>query len=119
MSAVAAAPMPRVSGLPLDSDRDGIPDSMDPTPYFLGGDVQLSIERPETGGQALTLTWCSIPGSTSYVFRATSIGGMAWQPVWTNVAPNSSGSWPVTNVWTHVPDSASPEFFRVRVDPAN
>jgi hypothetical protein len=29
------------------------------------------------------------------------------------------GGWPITNTWSHVPDSIFPGVYRVRVDPAN
>jgi hypothetical protein len=122
----------------LDSDGDGIINTLDPTPVFAKS--QVNCHTFPTNVTTKVIVWNSIPSATNTVFYSPNVGGpftnalklVSITPTVyfvTNASPLAvtnfvspsvvppAGGWPITNT---VYDAISPAgYYRVRVWPNN
>ena len=128
----------------IDSDSDGLPNSIDPTPFFLPSMINLTMVSTNVPPLAMRVQWNTIPNATNYVFYATNMMATNWLPFtnfnnWyfgnnvsrTNSAhknfftspqtyifnPSLPDNSQQTNVWILDPITAVPHYYRVMVWP--
>jgi len=63
----------------LDSDGDGIVNSLDQTPVLVGSEINLTIGRTNLPPMASLLSWTSVPGSVNYVYYKDSLTDPDWR----------------------------------------
>ena len=83
----------------LDSNGNGIPNAIDPLPFFEPCQVDFTETLTNNPLPTMLLTWHSIPSATNTVSYSTNVGG-PYVLVLTNfVSPSvlPAGGWPITN----------------------
>jgi hypothetical protein len=128
----------------IDSDSDGLPNNIDPTPFFLPSELNVTVKVTNLPPQCVTVQWTTIPNATNYIYYATNMMSTNWLAFtnfnnWyygnhvavTNAAhvnyfrspqvyinnstlPDNSQQ---TNVWVHDVITNVPHFYKVVVDP--
>lgn len=130
----------------IDSDGDGIPNSLDPTPFFMSVEINLNTTTTnQSSGSPLKIQWTTIPNATNFVYFTTNLMSGKWLP-FTNfnnwyfgnsvpranpdhlnsfVSPQvyiNNPSLPdnsqQTNVWVFDVITNVPHYYKVVVDPA-
>ena len=102
----------------VDSDGDGVPNSTDPTPFFVSSQVKPAVTVTNVPPKKIKVSWYSIPGATNYVSYRTNLLLSTWQPLTNFVSP--TGSISPTNLT--LLDAFSPtgvRFYQVQVVPNN
>jgi hypothetical protein len=103
-----------------DSDGDGIPNVSDSSPFFVSSQVGLNITTTNAPAQTMLIKWCSVPGSTNYVYYKTNLASSVWLTLTNFVSPSvvpPVGGWPITNVVKDVVNPAQTRFYNVEVVP--
>ncbi len=125
----------------IDSDGDGIVNSVDATPFFVTALLNFTIAKTNSTPKGVRLEWQTIPNGTNYIFYSTNLLD-PWQP-FTNFGkfyygnnvgvtnyPHSNffpsplvlpTNPPIndlrTNVWVFDVITNTPHFYRVMVQP--
>ena len=104
-----------------DSDKDGIPNYLDPTPFFVPSQINfsLTITNPPVGNRA-RLSWWTIPFATNSVLCKTNLRSPNWIVLTNFVSPQPTNG-PATNVIVldaGVTNAVTTRFYRICVTPA-
>jgi hypothetical protein len=102
-----------VTSCNLDSDGDGIPNCVDPTPVFIPQLGLLAARLVSSPAPALALSWVTTAGATNKLYSAAAPHASSWQLV-TNVLSPMSATSPFTNE-VRMPLGAGGQFYRVEV----
>jgi hypothetical protein len=62
----------------IDSDGDGIPNSLDPTPFFLPGEIHLTATVTNVPPHLARIEWTTIPNATNFVYYTTNLVSGNW-----------------------------------------
>jgi hypothetical protein len=62
----------------IDSDSDGRPNSVDPTPFFQPADVNLTVTTTNLPPLAARVQWTTIPNATNCIYYSTNMLGTNW-----------------------------------------
>ena len=122
----------------IDSDGDGVPNSVDPTPFFTASQLAFNLSITNMPPVSAKLEWVTIPNATNYIFYKTNLLSPTWLPLSnfpnyyygaslavTNAARLNSFTSPQaypgapTTVWIFDPVTNMPHFYRVMVQPWN
>ncbi|HWI56862.1 MAG TPA: hypothetical protein VNZ22_06530 [Bacillota bacterium] len=95
----------------LDSDNDGTPNCMDPSPCLVPSMVRVTAETTQTNPKATRLTWEAIGFSTNYLFYKTSTASTNWMLLTNFVCGPFNGQASVLD-----PVASTNRYYRVRVD---
>ena len=98
-----------------DSDRDGIPNNVDSTPYFESTNVNLTLTLAPSSS-LVQISWQTIPMATNTVYYTTSLGS-PWLVLTNFVTPPPPPYGPITHILNEVIDPTAARYYRVRVDP--
>jgi hypothetical protein len=63
----------------IDSDSDGIPNYLDPTPFFLPSEIQFTASVTNLPPESVRVQWRTIPNATNFVYFATDLSSTNWQ----------------------------------------
>lgn len=98
----------------VDSDQDGIPNSMDSSPVWLPHQFQFRAGKTNTPAPALALTWRTIGSATNSIFMTTNLTAPTWVRVTNFVSPSVVGPpLPARHV---VPLGSGSQYYRLRLD---
>ena len=81
----------------IDSNGNGIPNSVDPSPFFVSGMVNLTDYQPIIRPTRLPSRWNTVPLATNFVFYSTNNSGPFDQQLTNFISPLSYPG-PMTNV---------------------
>jgi hypothetical protein len=139
-AALAASPS-------IDSDRDGSPNSADPTPVLVTSQVSFDLTLTTNTPPQVRLLWKTIPLAANYIYYNTNLAATNWLPftnfstyyygtgigAGTAVAKTNAGNyfispqpyinatpadnWQMTNVWIFDTPTNVPHYYRVLVQP--
>lgn len=56
----------------IDSDSDGIPNYLDPTPFFVPPQLKFSAAVTNLPAASVRVKWVTIPNATNYIYYATN-----------------------------------------------
>ena len=101
-----------VSSCNLDSDNDGIPNCIDPSPVPLLTLARLNAKIVSNPNPMLSLSWLSVGWATNRVYTATNIKAPSWQFFTNIVSPPQAG--PPFTLEYIVPLNSS-RFYRVDI----
>ena len=104
-----------VQSCKLDSDGDGIPNCVDPTPItppLRPEDLALSVGVLNQPAPRALVSWQSRPSAANYVYYQNSFGGTNWLLLTNFVSGATGGRVSVTDAI----NPAKPRSYRVRVD---
>lgn len=129
----------------IDSDSDGIVNSLDSTPFFLPSELNFSVSVTNLPPPSLKVEWTTIPNATNFVYYTTNLhmpftNSFTNFTHWfygnnvavTNAAHGNSFPSPQvyygpnpalpdngqqTNVWFYAPTTNGPHYYRVKVSP--
>jgi len=59
----------------IDSDSDGLPNSQDPTPFFVSSEVNLTAMVTNLPPKSVKLQWTTIPNATNAIYYTTNLLG--------------------------------------------
>ena len=98
----------------IDSDGDGIPNNVDPVPFFLSSQVSLTVTSTNVPPLSMALTWNTISYATNNVIFTTNL--VTWQTLTQFVSgvPYPSGPAPVT---IYDPVGGPTRYYQVYVTP--
>ena len=120
----------------IDSNGNGIPNNVDPNPFFYSSAVNFAGMLTNGSPQSMKLQWMTIPNATNYIYYKTNLLSPTWLPLtnfnnyyystnkavahavqlnWFSSPPPLPG--PATNVWIFDPLTNTPHFYRVVVQP--
>jgi hypothetical protein len=104
-----------VTNTDLDSDGDGIVNSEDPTPVFVGAQVDLTVALTNAPSRKVLLSWYTTGNATNRVqFKDSLDAATLWQVLTTIVSGPLSGRLNAEDV---VPSSAGQRYYRIQIDP--
>ena len=101
-----------VTSCNLDSDNDGIPNCIDPSPVPLLTLARLNAKIVSNPNPMLSLSWLSVGWATNRVYTATNIKAPSWQFFTNIVSPPQAG--PPFTLEYIVPLNSS-RFYRVDI----
>jgi hypothetical protein len=64
----------------IDSDSDGIPNALDPTPFFEHSEIDLKVTVTNRPPLSAMVRWTTIPNATNFIYFATNIPTTNWLP---------------------------------------
>jgi hypothetical protein len=64
----------------IDSDSDGLPNAMDPTPFFVPQQVNLMVIPTNVPPMSVRVQWTTIPNATNLICYATNLASPVWRP---------------------------------------
>jgi hypothetical protein len=64
----------------IDSNNNGIPNNLDPAPFFTPSQIKLKATNRHTPAGTV-LSWNTLAGSTNCVLYRTELGSGEWQPL--------------------------------------
>jgi hypothetical protein len=64
----------------IDSDSDGIPNSVDSTPFFLASQINLNSTVTNVPPKMVKVQWATIPNATNFVYYTTNFMSTNWLP---------------------------------------
>jgi hypothetical protein len=88
----------------IDSNGNGIPNSVDPMPFFLPGminPVVISQTNPPLG--PMVISWNSIPHATNYVYYSTDNSAGSFTNLLTSFSTNISGPFTMSDFISPIP----------------
>jgi len=97
----------------IDSNNNGIPNNLDPAPFFTPSQIKLKATNRHTPAGTV-LSWNTLAGSTNCVLYRTELGSGEWQPLTNFVFGPVNGQATILDSVT-----GSKRYYRVRVDPPN
>jgi hypothetical protein len=100
----------------IDSDGDGIPNSSDPTPFFVPSMVNLSVTVTNLPPLSAAISWDTVPLATNCVLYTTNIMMTDWMVLTNFISPIPYPS-PPTSVTIYDPLVSPPRYYKVRVNP--
>ncbi|HEU5070270.1 MAG TPA: hypothetical protein VFV96_07645 [Verrucomicrobiae bacterium] len=103
-----------VTSCNLDSDNDGLPNCIDPSPVFLPQLARVDVSVVTSPSRMLVLSWLTIGGATNHIYSATNTGSPNWQLVTNLVSPPVVGK-PFTNQFV-TPLTSGSRFYKVSVE---
>lgn len=106
----------------VDSDGDGTANATDPSPFFTGAQINLSLGLTNTSPMKAVIKWSSIPGATNYVYYRTNLASPVWLTLTNFVSPSivpPVGGWPITNTLFDVVNPVQPRFYNIKVTPSS
>jgi hypothetical protein len=103
-----------VTSCNLDSDNDGVPNCIDPSPVFLPQLERVDVSVVTSPSRMLVLSWLTIGGATNHIYSATNTGSPNWQLVTNLVSPPVVGK-PFTNQFV-TPLTSGSRFYKVSVE---
>lgn len=62
----------------IDSDGDGIPNSVDPTPFFMPSEVNFTVSVTNLPPLSAKVQWTTIPNATNFIYYKTSLLATNW-----------------------------------------
>jgi len=104
----------------LDSSGQGIANANNPTPVFVGSQVDFTVKATNGPPLKVQLTWQTIPAATNYVFYTTNLlaPASAWLTLTNFVTPTAPPYAPITNIlFDAVTNSPTERYYRVQVNP--
>ena len=69
---------PLASSTDIDSDSDGTPNYLDPTPFFVPSEVHFNLTTTNLPPLSARLRWTTIPNATNFVLYATNLLATNW-----------------------------------------
>ncbi len=103
-----------VTDCTIDSDGDGIPNCMDPSPVPIlsSAGIAMMVGVTQTPKPAAVISWYTFPASTNYLYAAPSFDSPNWTPVTNFFYP---GPYPGRVTVSDEIKTNAPRFYRVRV----
>jgi len=80
-----------VTSCNLDSDNDGIPNCIDPSPVLLLEQARLTAKVVNNPNPALSLSWLTVGWATNRVYTTTNMRAPNWQFLTNVVSPPQAG----------------------------
>ena len=96
-----------------DSDGDGIPNNVDPTPILIDQTVNFTEGFTTKPAPAVVLSWYSPAGATNEVDYRTNLVSSSWQVLTNLVQGGSSGTLSIQDPVR----AGAPHYYRVVVTP--
>jgi hypothetical protein len=62
----------------IDSDGDGIVNALDPTPFFVPSEINLTVTTTNLPPLSARLEWTTIPNATNFIYYTTNLLGNNW-----------------------------------------
>lgn len=63
----------------IDSDSDGIPNSIDPTPFFVPQEIKFTLTVTNNASQPVAkVQWTTIPNATNSIWYTTNLASTNW-----------------------------------------
>jgi len=62
----------------IDSDSDGIPNDLDPTPFFMPSEINLTVAFTNRPPPSAKIQWTTIPNATNFIYYTTSLPATNW-----------------------------------------
>jgi hypothetical protein len=94
----------------IDSNNDGVPNNVDPTPFFVPSQINLRADRKQ-GTLGTQLSWTTLGNSTNSVLYTSDLSSPEWTVLTNFVFGPVSGKASVVD-----PAPANSRYYRVRVD---
>lgn len=100
----------------IDSNGNGIPNGLDPLPFFASANVNLTMILTNVPPMKVLLTWQTIPSATNIVFYKTNFAS-SWMVLTNFTTPMAPPYAPVTERLYDFFSPSQPRYYQVRVDP--
>jgi hypothetical protein len=62
----------------IDSDGDGIPNSIDKTPFLSPSEIKMTGWVTNVPANSIKIQWVTIPNATNYIYYATNLTATNW-----------------------------------------
>jgi hypothetical protein len=62
----------------IDSDSDGLVNSVDPTPFFMPSEVNFTLTTTNLPPLSAKIQWTTIPNATNFIFYKTNLAATNW-----------------------------------------
>jgi hypothetical protein len=105
----------------IDSDGDGIPNSIDPTPFFVSSEMDLNVYPTNHPANTIAISWNSVPQATNSLFYSTNL--LSWRLL-TNIYIQTNPfvsvepyPGPATNITVFDPVTVPGRFYKVTIYP--
>jgi len=105
----------------IDSNGSGTPNYLDPSPFFVAGQLQFKVTLTNLPPREVAIGWNSIPSATNIVLYTTNLLSPTWQVLTNFVSPSAVppvGGWPITNLMYDLGTNQA-RFYQLHVDPNN
>src|SRR5580698_2080724 len=57
----------------IDSDSDGFPNAIDPTPFFVPSEINLMATVTNLPPKMVKVEWTTIPNATNFIYYSTNL----------------------------------------------